>query len=139
MVLKTLSNKSEMHPVLLIKNRFKNLQTTYRLLQFTYLSCIPLSVRYILSLRLIVARIPSYVPKDTMSQLEGLYDLDGKYLYSVKWYHDEWITKDSSGMYVCRCEYHQNIFYHIDKERSIVGRERGMCNSHVQFSGKILA
>uniref|UniRef100_A0A1A9WUQ8 Ig-like domain-containing protein n=1 Tax=Glossina brevipalpis TaxID=37001 RepID=A0A1A9WUQ8_9MUSC len=43
---------------------------------------------YTFSLRLIEVRIPSYVIKDSMAQLECLYDLDGEALYSVKWYKD---------------------------------------------------
>ncbi|XP_037883986.1 uncharacterized protein LOC119634113 [Glossina fuscipes] len=43
---------------------------------------------YTVSLRLIEVRIPSYVVKDSMAQLECLYDLDGEALYSVKWYKD---------------------------------------------------
>uniref|UniRef100_A0A1A9WUN8 Ig-like domain-containing protein n=1 Tax=Glossina brevipalpis TaxID=37001 RepID=A0A1A9WUN8_9MUSC len=43
---------------------------------------------YTFSLRLVEVRIPNYVIKGSMAQLECLYDLDGEALYSVKWYKD---------------------------------------------------
>ncbi|XP_016964453.1 uncharacterized protein LOC108034159 isoform X2 [Drosophila biarmipes] len=39
-------------------------------------------------LRLTEVRIPMYVIKGSVAQLECLYDLDGEALYSVKWYKD---------------------------------------------------
>lgn len=39
-------------------------------------------------LKLTEIRIPQYVVKDSATQLECLYDLDGEALYSVKWYKD---------------------------------------------------